>query len=117
MKEKWPIGGRDAVCNMYGYWDTNDRFYMVTKSTKHPKYPDGANKKVTRMEILAAILYLEPCNGGKDTKFTYILEFDFKGSLPLGILRKFAPTPYTENLRNLKKLMSDPDNYVAGKMY
>jgi hypothetical protein len=39
------------------------------------------------------------------TKFTYITEFDFKGSLPRYVVQKAAQASFIDNVQRLRKLL------------
>jgi hypothetical protein len=76
---------------------------MAGQSVDHPDKPEIP--KHYRVNTVQGSFLLEPINDGKGTKFTYITEFDFKGSLPRYMLQKAASTGFIDALGKLRKLL------------
>ena len=62
--------------------------YLASKSVEHEDFP--VHPKRVRVTTLSGSFRFQPEKDGKVTKFYYITEFDFKGSLPRYMVQKAA---------------------------
>lgn len=92
------------LCNMLQYISEDGRIYLIGKSVLHPIRKEVP--KMIRVHADHLVQYYEPINDGNDTKFTYFVDINYKGSLPNKLIVNFGSNSFSSNLLNLRKILN-----------
>ena len=103
LKKQWPLGNRDLLLLFQGLQTPDGSIYLASKSTEHPEFP--AQAKSLRVATKSGSFLFQPEKEGRVTKFFYVTEFDFRGSLPRYVVQKAAQASFIDNIQRLRKLL------------
>lgn len=90
----------------YRYKTPDGKLFICGKSIVNPLMPE--NPKITRVHVERACQLYEPINNGKDCKYTYFTEVDFKGfHIPKKFIKSFGSSEFIKDLAILRKVMDE----------
>jgi len=103
LKKQWPLGNRDLLLLFQGLQTPDGSIYLASKSTEHQEFPELP--KNLRVATKSGSYLFQAEKEGRVTKFIYVTEFDFKGSLPKYVVQKAAQASFIDNIQRLRKLL------------